>query len=31
MSIFNVSATVDDPDVVGDAKFTYKVIDNDNY
>lgn len=28
---FVVSATVDDPDVIGDAKFTYKIIDNDNY
>ncbi len=28
---FNVSATVDDPKVVGDAKFEYKIVDNDNY
>ena len=28
---FNVSATVDDPNVVGDAKFEYKIVDNDNY
>lgn len=31
MSRFVVSATVDDPNVVGDAKFSYKIIDNDNY
>ena len=29
MDKFIVSATVDDPDVIGDAKFTYKIIDND--
>ena len=31
MDKFVVSATVDDPDVIGDAKFTYEIIDNDNY
>jgi hypothetical protein len=31
MYIFKVSATVDDPDVIGDAKFQYSIVDNDNF
>jgi hypothetical protein len=29
--MFKVSATVDDPNVIGEADFTYKILDNENY
>ena len=29
--MFKVSATVDDPNVIGEAEFTYKILDNENY
>ena len=31
MYLFKVSATVDDPDIVGDANFSYSIVDNDNF
>lgn len=31
MSKFVVAATVDDKKLTKDAKFTYKILDNDNY
>lgn len=31
MAKFVVAATVDDPKLDKDAKFTYKILDNDNY
>lgn len=31
MSKFVISATVNDPRLKRDAKFTYKITDNDNY
>lgn len=31
MGKFRVTATVDDPKVIGDAKFTYAILDNKNY
>lgn len=31
MPKFVVSATVDDPKLANDAKFSWKIIDNDNY
>ena len=31
MPLYKVSATVSDPDVIGDAKFSYEIIDNENY
>ncbi|MBQ0113243.1 MAG: hypothetical protein KBT03_08960 [Bacteroidales bacterium] len=31
MSKFVVAATVDDPDLLKDATFSYRITDNDNY
>ena len=31
MPKFTVSATVNDPKLIGDATFTYSIVDNDNY
>lgn len=31
MAKFWVAATVDDPKVVGDATFSYRILDNENY
>lgn len=31
MAKFTVAATVNDPNLIGDAQFTYRILDNKNY